>query len=158
MQARPDLLEVEAVRNVVSSHETSQQMCDGSGLTTVRPEQECVHSSLSKEQTINKYYISQKTRVLRGSGFPVIIKYLKRTIKILRQCYSPAKLVENSNVGIHVVDVIGVGGVLDNVPLLWLGALGGEHVATVLGLIVHTVKTCHLHIGRKMVNGTGALR
>lgn len=57
---------------------------------------------------------------------------------------SPAELIEHSNVGIHVVDIIGVGRVLDNVPLLWLGALGGEHVAAVLGLVVHTVKACHL--------------
>lgn len=42
------------MRNVVSSHEASQQMCDGSGLTTVRPEQECIHSSLSREQKISK--------------------------------------------------------------------------------------------------------
>lgn len=56
----------------------------------------------------------------------------------------PAELVEHSDVGIHVVDVVGVGGVLDDVPLLWLGALGGEHVAAVLGLVVHAVEACHL--------------
>lgn len=59
--------------------------------------------------------------------------------------YWPAELVEHSDVGIHVVDVVGVGGVLDDVPLLWFGALSGEHVTTVLGLIVHTVEACHLH-------------
>lgn len=56
----------------------------------------------------------------------------------------PAELVEHSDVGIHVVDVVGVGGILDDVPLLWLGALGGEHVAAVLGLIIHAVEACHL--------------
>lgn len=45
-----DLLEVEAVRDVVSGHEGSQQVCDGAGLSTVRPEQERVHSPLSGEQ------------------------------------------------------------------------------------------------------------
>lgn len=68
--------------------------------------------------------------------------------------YSPAELVEHSDVCIHVVNVVGVGGVLDDVPLLWFGALGGEHVATVLGLIVHTVEPCHLHTARKRVNHT----
>lgn len=63
----------------------------------------------------------------------------------------PAELVEHSDVGIHVVDVVGVGRVLDNVPLLWLGALGAEHVAAVLGLVIHAVKACHLqrHQGGK---------
>lgn len=58
--------------------------------------------------------------------------------------YSLAQLVDVCNVGIHVVDVVGVGGVLGDVPLLRLGALGGEHVATVLGLVIHTVKGCDL--------------
>lgn len=58
--------------------------------------------------------------------------------------YSLAELVDHSDVGIHVVDVVRVGGVLDNVPLLWFGALGAEHVTTVLGLVIHTVETCHL--------------
>lgn len=58
---------------------------------------------------------------------------------------SPTELVEHSDVGIHVVNVVGVGGVLGDVPLLWFGALSAEHVSTVLGLIIHTVETCHLH-------------
>lgn len=53
-------------------------------------------------------------------------------------------MVEHSDVSIHVVDVVGVGGVLGNVPLLWFGTLGGEHVTTVLGFIIHTVETSHL--------------
>lgn len=78
-----------------------------------------------------------------------------------RQGDRPAELVEHSDVGIHVVDVVGVGGVLHDVPLLWLGALGGEHVAAVLGLIVHAVEACHL--GNRDVIGPlnwkqGALR
>lgn len=56
----------------------------------------------------------------------------------------PAQLVEHSDVGIHVVDVVGVGGILGNVPLLWFGTLGGEHVTTVLGFIIHAVETSHL--------------
>lgn len=73
----------------------------------------------------------------------------------LRQRGSPAELVEHSDVSIHVVDVVGVGGVLDDVPLLWFGALRAEHVTTVLGLIVYTVETCHLHSRRRTVCYTG---
>lgn len=58
--------------------------------------------------------------------------------------FSPAELVKHSDVGVHVVDVVSVGGVLSNVPLLRFGALSGEHVAAVLRLIVHAVETCHL--------------
>lgn len=73
-----------------------------------------------------------------------------------RQSYLPAQLVEHRNVCIHVVNVVGVGGVLGDVPLLWFGALSREHVATVLGLIVHTVETCHLHTRKQTVNYTGS--
>lgn len=66
--------------------------------------------------------------------------------------YLLAELVEHSDVGIHVVDVVGVGGVLDDVPLLWFGALSGEHVTAVLGLIVHTVEACHLHSRRQTLD------
>jgi len=40
-----NLLEVEAVRDVVCSHEAGQQVSDSSSLSTVRSELECVHSS-----------------------------------------------------------------------------------------------------------------
>lgn len=66
-----------------------------------------------------------------------------------------AELVEHSNVCIHVVNVISVGGVLGNVPLLWFGALGGEHVTTVFGFIVHTVETCNLHNRGHLVKSEG---
>lgn len=52
---RTDLLEVEAVRDVIGSHEGSQQMGDGTGLTTVRPEHERVHPPLSGKQKINTF-------------------------------------------------------------------------------------------------------
>jgi len=55
-EERTDLLEVEAVGDVVRGHEGSQQMGDGAGLTAVRPECERVHAPLSGKQTINKYY------------------------------------------------------------------------------------------------------
>lgn len=71
---RTDLLEVEAVRDVVRSHEGSQQMGDGAGLTAVRPEGERVHPPLSGKQKINKCCIL-RTRVLRGTYHPVIVKY-----------------------------------------------------------------------------------
>lgn len=52
---RADLLEVEAMGDVVSSHEGSQQMGDGPGLSTVRPEQEGVHASLSGKQKVHRF-------------------------------------------------------------------------------------------------------
>lgn len=52
-----------------------------------------------------------------------------------------AQLIEHGNVGIHVVDVISVRWVLHNVPLVRLWALCGEHVTTVLGFVIHAVKT-----------------
>ena len=64
--------------------------------------------------------------------------------QIARKGYSPTQLVNVCNVGIHVVNIVSVGWVLDNVPLVWLGALSAEHVATVLGLVIHTVKACNL--------------
>lgn len=48
---REDLLQVEAVRDVICSHERSQQMGDGTSLTTVRPEQEGVHAPLPAHQS-----------------------------------------------------------------------------------------------------------
>lgn len=48
-----DLFEVEAVRDVIGGHESSQQVGDGTGLTTVRPERERVHPPLSGEQRTN---------------------------------------------------------------------------------------------------------
>lgn len=64
----------------------------------------------------------------------------------------PAQLVEDSDVGVHVIDVVGVGRVLADVPLLWFRALGGEHVTAVFGLIVHTVEACHLQTKKKKKN------
>ena len=61
-----------------------------------------------------------------------------------RRGSSPAELVEHGDVGIHVVDVVGVRGVLGDVPLLWFGALAAEHVTAVLGLVVHAVEARHL--------------
>lgn len=50
-----DLFEVEAMRDVVGGHESSQQMGDGTGLTTVRPERERVHPPMSVEQWKNTH-------------------------------------------------------------------------------------------------------
>lgn len=68
---RTDLLEVEAMRDVVSGHEGSQQMGDGTSLTTVRPECEGVHPPLSEEQKINMYYATERQHILRGTFCPV---------------------------------------------------------------------------------------
>lgn len=63
----------------------------------------CLESRRYREVfTTGHIYTEEKTRGLRNP---------------------PAELVENSNVGIHVIDVVGVGGVLDDVPLLRFGAL-----------------------------------
>lgn len=52
-KVRSDLFEVEAVGDVIGGHEGSQQMGDGTGLATVRPERERVHPPLSGEQKTN---------------------------------------------------------------------------------------------------------
>lgn len=41
------------MRDVIGGHESSQQMGDSTGLTTVRPERERVHPPLSVEQRTN---------------------------------------------------------------------------------------------------------
>lgn len=58
--------------------------------------------------------------------------------------HPPAKVVEHHDVGIHVIQVVAVGRVLFACPVIWARALVREHVVTVLGLIIHTVKPCHL--------------
>lgn len=52
-KVKSDLFEVEAVRDVIGGHESSQQVGDSTGLTTVRPERERVHPPLSGEQRTN---------------------------------------------------------------------------------------------------------
>lgn len=54
------------------------------------------------------------------------------------------EVVEDHDVCIHVEYVVAVGRVLITGPLLWFWALEGKHVVTVFGLVVYTVKTCHL--------------
>lgn len=61
--------------------------------------------------------------------------------------HPPAEVVEYHDVGIHVVQVVAVGRVLLTGPDVRAGTLLREHVFTVLGFIIHTVKPCHL--GRK---------
>lgn len=56
------------MRDVISSHEGSQQMGYGTGLTAVRPEHERVHPPLSGKQNINKHYIMERTHIVRGSN------------------------------------------------------------------------------------------
>lgn len=58
--------------------------------------------------------------------------------------YSLSQAVEHRDVCIHVVGVVRVRWVTAHRPLLGLGALGGKHVATVFGLIVHTVEASDL--------------
>lgn len=68
--------------------------------------------------------------------------------------YWPPQLVEHSDVSIHVVKVVGVGWVPSNVPFLWFGALTGEHVTAVLGLVVHTIETRHLRNEKQLVKAS----
>lgn len=70
--------------------------------------------------------------------------FFLKTLHFLFCGHLLAQLVENGNVGIHVVDVVSIRWVLYNVPLIWLRALCGEHVTAVLGFVIHTVKTCDL--------------
>lgn len=100
--------------------------------------------------------VNKKQQTL-NNNIPALQAMLKKTRQncVQRQSYPPTELVEHSDVGIHVVDVVGVGGVLGDVPLLWFGALGGEHVTTVLGLIIHTVETCHLYTRKGALNYSG---
>lgn len=60
-----------------------------------------------------------------------------------------AQLVEPGDVCVHVVNPVGVWWALHDVPLFRLGALCGEHVTTVFGLIIHAVKPCNLHTQHK---------
>lgn len=76
---RTDLLEVEAMRDVVSSHEGSQQMGDGTSLTTVRPEHECVHPPLSERKKTNKYYTEKACKYM--------FCYSPYSIFLLQLCY-----------------------------------------------------------------------
>lgn len=51
-KATSDLFEVEAVGDVIGGHEGGQQMGDGTGLATVRPERERVHPPLSVKTNV----------------------------------------------------------------------------------------------------------
>lgn len=48
------------MRDVISRHEGSQQMSDGTSLTTVRSKRECVHPPLSREHKENRFYTTGK--------------------------------------------------------------------------------------------------
>lgn len=52
-KVRINLLEIEAMRDVVSCHETGQKMGDGTGFTAVRPKQEGVHPPLPVEEEVS---------------------------------------------------------------------------------------------------------
>ncbi len=54
------------------------------------------------------------------------------------------EVVEHHDVGIHVEEVVAVGRIVICCPLLRFGALIREHVVTMFGFIIHTVKASHL--------------
>lgn len=56
----------------------------------------------------------------------------------------PSEVVEHCHVGIHVVQVLGVGWVVLLHPVAWQGAVQVEDVMLWFGFIIHTVKTIHL--------------
>lgn len=58
--------------------------------------------------------------------------------------YLLSQAVEHCDVCIHVVGVVSVRWVVFHCPLLRLGTLGGKHVTTVFGLIIHAVKASDL--------------
>lgn len=60
--------------------------------------------------------------------------------------YLLAQVVQHHDVGIHVEEVVTVGRVFFHGPFLWFRALIGEHVITMFGLVIHTVKACHLQM------------
>lgn len=57
---RSDLFEVEAVGDVIGGHEGGQQMGDGTGLATVRPEHERVHPPLSGDTKTNVLFFLEE--------------------------------------------------------------------------------------------------
>lgn len=70
--------------------------------------------------------------------------------------YLLSQAVENRDVCIHVVGIVSVRRILFHGPLLGLGTLGGEHVATVFGLIIHTVEASNL--SGKVGHAMGSVR
>lgn len=63
--------------------------------------------------------------------------------------YLLSQVVQHHNVGIHVEEVVTVRRVFFHGPFLWFRALIGEHVITMFGLIIHTVKARHLQTNSK---------
>lgn len=67
-----------------------------------------------------------------------------------RLCGSvPAQVVEHRHVGVHVVQVVGVGGVVLHCPVDRQGAVQIEDVVFWFGLVVHAVKPVHLDRGKR---------
>ena len=65
---------------------------------------------------------------------------------------SPSEVVEHHQVGVHVIEVVGIWWVLSAVPLLWVGAFASEDKIFWFGFIIHTVKASHLMMkGNKLV-------
>lgn len=58
--------------------------------------------------------------------------------------YLLSQAVEHHDVCIHVVGIVSVRWITFHCPLMGLGALGGEHVPTVFGLVIHTVEAGNL--------------
>lgn len=62
-----------------------------------------------------------------------------------------SEVVEDHDVCIHVEEVVAVGGVVICGPLFRFWAPKGEHVVTVFGFIVHTVKAWNLRTLTRVV-------
>lgn len=56
----------------------------------------------------------------------------------------PSQVVQDSHVGIGVVEVVGVGWVVLFCPVTWQRAVQVENVVFRFGLIVHAVEAHHL--------------
>lgn len=131
------------MRDVVCCEEGGDQVGDGSGLPAVGAELECVQSSLSvrgrKETACVASGDTRQQQKTGSSGFG-------------RWRDSLAKVVEHHDVGVHVEEVVGVGGVVLRRPHLRLRAAVREHVVAVLGLVVHAVEAGHL-VDKHLVSG-----
>lgn len=75
--------------------------------------------------------------------------------RVQGRAHPPAEVVEHHDVGVHVVQVVAVGRVLLAGPDVRAGALVGEHVVAVLGLVIHAVEPRHLRRRRGLASSQG---
>ncbi len=119
-------------------------MGDGSCLAAVRTELEGIKTTFPKKKKTSVIKLLAKFE-----GDSMLINCSVMTMDLNAESadlYSDllSKVVEDHDVGIHVEEVVTVWWVFLHGPLLRFWTLIGENVITVFGLIIHTVKPCHL--------------